>query len=307
MSTLLETELAGIHLKNPVLVCSGTFGSGAEYGDYIDVARLGAIVTKSVTLEPRAGNAPPRIWETPSGMLNSIGLENKGVERFMEEDLVEIAGKGLPVIASVAGSTIEEYIAVAGSLSTRGRVAALELNVSCPNVKHGGVEFGMESDTTCDLLRRVKDACDIPVFVKLSPLTPQLGTMAALLQEAGADGLSLINTVPGMAVDVGSGKPRLGGITGGLSGPAIHPVAVRCVWMVRRCTDLPIIGMGGVTDVDSALELMMVGANAIAVGTANFTDPQATIKIIEGLETWARSRGLANISELVGTVDGGKR
>ncbi len=307
MSSLLATELAGMQLRNPVLVCSGTFGSGAEYGDYIDTDRLGALVTKSVTLEPRAGNAPPRIWETPSGMLNSIGLENKGVKRFIEEDLAELAGKDLPVIASVAGSTIEEYTAVAKSLAASGRVAALELNVSCPNVKHGGVEFGMESDTTCELLRQVKVDVDVPVFVKISPLTPELEAMAALLQEAGADGISLINTVPGMAVDVETGKPRLGAVTGGLSGPAIHPVAVRCVWTVRRSTDLPIIGMGGVADVTSALELMMVGANAVAVGTANFTDPQTTVKIIEGLEAWAESHALANISELVGRVDGGNR
>ncbi len=305
MSTRLSTKLAGLPLRNPVLVCSGTFGSGAEYGEFMDLESLGALVTKSVTRQPRAGNPPPRIWETPSGLLNSIGLENKGVELFIREDLEELGKLNLTVIASVAGSTIDEYVEVAGLLSDSGRIKAVELNVSCPNVKRGGVEFGLESRTTCELLKQVKDGCTVPVFVKLSPLTPDLGAMAGLLEEAGADGLSLINTVPGMAVDVEKLRPRLGAVTGGLSGPAIHPVAVRAVWLARRHVKIPIIGMGGITDWRSALELMLVGADAVAVGTENFRDPQATLKIIEGLDAFVEARGLASIGELVGTLDGG--
>ncbi len=307
MSARLETQLAGITCRNPVLVCSGTFGSGSEYGEYLDLENLGALVTKSVTLLPRAGNPPPRIWETPSGMLNSIGLENKGVERFIREDLEDLGRLDLPVIASVAGSSIEEYVEVAGTLSDSGLVRALEMNVSCPNVARGGVEFGLESATTCELLRRVKRRCAVPILIKLSPLTPDLGEMARLLEEAGADGLSLINTVPGMAVDVETGRPRLGAMTGGLSGPAIHPIAVRAVWLARRHVNIPIIGMGGITDWRSALELMLAGANAVAVGTENFRDPRATLKIIEGLEAFVQQRGLAQIGEVVGALDGGNK
>ena len=284
------------------MVCSGTFGSGSEYGDFLDLESLGALVTKSVTLNPRAGNPPPRIWETPSGMLNSIGLENKGVERFIQEDLAHLSALELPVIASVAGSSVEEYVEVAGRLSDSGRASALELNVSCPNVKRGGVEFGLESQAACELVTRVKERCGVPIFVKLSPLVPDMGAMARLLQEAGADGLSLINTVPGMAVDIEGKKPRLGAVTGGLSGPAIHPIAVRSVWTARQQVGIPIIGMGGITDWRSALELIVAGANAVAVGTANFTDPQATIKIIGGMESFVQARGLDRIGELVGSL-----
>ncbi len=300
MSERLVTELAGIRLRNPVLVCSGTFASGKEYAEFMDLESLGALVTKSVTLEPRPGNPPPRIWETPSGMLNSIGLENRGLESFLADDLEELSKLDLPVIASVAGSSLEEYVEVAGRISDSGKASALELNVSCPNVKRGGVEFGLESQVACELLRAVKAACAIPVFVKLSPLVPDLGGMVRLLAEAGADGLSLINTLPGMAIDVETGEPRLGAITGGLSGPAIHPVAVSAVWAARRHVDIPIIGMGGVVDAQSALEFVRAGADAVAVGTANFTDPQAVVKVIRGIDAFLEARGIENVRELVG-------
>ena len=302
MESKLAVELAGLRLRNPIMVCSGTFGSGAEYAEFMDLESLGAIITKSVTASPRGGNKPPRIWETPCGMLNSIGLENKGVERFIEEDLAPLAELALPVIASVAGSSVEEYVEVAGRLTSSGRVQALELNVSCPNVKRGGVEFGMESQTTCELVGRVKERCSLPVFVKLSPLVPDLAGMASQLQQAGADGLSLINTVPGMAVDLETRQPRLGAVTGGLSGRAIHPIAVRSVWTARQSVGIPIIGMGGVADGRSALELMVAGANAVAVGTANFTDPGITVKIIRDIESFMQAQGLKRISDLVGSL-----
>lgn len=302
MDSRLAVELAGIRLRNPIMVCSGTFGSGVEYGEFLDVESLGAIVTKSVTASPRGGNRPPRIWETPCGMLNSIGLENKGVERFIAEDLAQLAELDLPVIASVAGSSVEEYVEVAGRLADSGRAQALELNVSCPNVKRGGVEFGLESQIACELVSRVKERCSLPVFAKLSAMVPDLAGMARLLQGAGADGLSLINTVPGMALDIETKQPRLGAVTGGLSGPAIHPIAVRSVWTVRQRVEIPIIGMGGVTDWRSALELMVAGANAVAVGTANFTDPDITIKIIRAIESFMQAQGLERISDLVGSL-----
>ncbi len=308
MDSRLAVELAGMRLKNPVLVCSGTFGSGREYGEFMELQSLGALITKSVTLEPRAGNPPPRIWETASGMLNSIGLENRGVERFIREDLEQLAQLDLPVIVSVAGAHIEEYVKVAARLAASGRVNALELNVSCPNVKRGGVEFGLESEIAGELVSGVKEHCSLPVFVKLSPLMPDLGGMAKSLEEAGADGLSLINTVPGMAIDIERRKPRLGAVTGGLSGPAIRPIAVRAVWLARRQVGIPIIGMGGVTDLQSALEFLMAGADAVAVGTANFADPQATTKIIRSMEAYMEERGLNGISELVSCCmdDGGR-
>lgn len=298
----LTVEIAGLKLKNPVLTASGTFGFGAEYTPFVDLSRLGAIVVKSLTLKPREGNPPPRIVETPAGILNSIGLQNPGVERFLGEHLPYLRQFSTPVIVSIAGNTIEEYVAAAEKLAGANGVSALELNISCPNVKQGGLQFGVDPLGAAEVTRAVKRAADLPVIVKLSPNVTSITGMAEAVAEAGADAISLINTLSGMAIDIYRRRPVLGNITGGLSGPAIRPVAVRAVWEVYRAVKLPLIGMGGIACTADAIEFIMAGARAVAVGTANFLNPRATIEIVEGIERYLEENGMGDINELVGAA-----
>ena len=302
----LRVELSGITLRNPVLVCSGTFGNGREMAAWMDVKELGGVMTKAVTLAPCAGNPPPRVWETPSGMLNSIGLENKGLERFLAEDLPWLNAMQVPVWVNVAGFTREEYVEVSREVSRSGLASALELNISCPNVKKGGLHFSAEEGEAARLVSEVKEAAGIPVYVKLSPRTGDIAGFAGAMVRAGADGISLINTVPAMAVDVETARPRLGNVTGGLSGPAVHPVAVHMVWEVAQAVDVPIIGMGGIWSWRDAAEILMVGADAVAVGTLNFRDPAAALGVVEGLASFMLRKGYRRVGDMVDLVRRGR-
>lgn len=295
----LGIDITGIHLKNPLLVSSGTYGNGREYADWLDIERLGGLMTKSVTLEPCYGNPPPRLWETPCGMLNSIGLENKGLRYFLTQELPWLSELDLPVWVNIAGFTPGEYVELAREISGSGMAEAIELNISCPNVKRGGIHFSADPLQASSLVEKVKGVADIPVYVKLSPRCGDIAGMAQAIAGAGADGLSLINTFPAMAVDIETALPRLANVTGGLSGPAIHPIAVLAVWEVARAVDLPIIGMGGIWSWRDAVELMMAGADAVAVGTRNFMDPAAPLEIIEGMAGFLERKGLASPADLV--------
>jgi dihydroorotate dehydrogenase (NAD+) catalytic subunit len=301
MNIDMGVEISGIRLKNPLLVCSGTFGNGSEYAEWIDLERLGGLMTKSVTLRPCPGNPPPRIWETASGMLNSIGLENCGLEEFLASDLPRLNRLDLPVWVNVAGFTREEYVEVASGISGSGMAEALELNISCPNVSKGGIHFSSDPLEAAKLVDEVKEEIDIPLYVKLTPRTGDIVGMARAVAKAGADGLSLINTVPAMAIDIEEGKPRLANIRGGLSGPAIHPIAVLMVWEVAQNLDLPIIGMGGIWSWPDAVEMMMAGADAVAIGTLNFSNPEAALDILAGMEAFLQRKGMESASQLVDT------
>ncbi|KRN28778.1 dihydroorotate dehydrogenase 1B [Lactobacillus selangorensis] len=281
----LEVDLPGLHLKNPIMPASGCFGFGQHYAELYDLNRLGAIIVKAATLEPRKGNPTPRVAETASGALNAIGLQNPGLDAIMTEKLPWLNDRfpELPVIANVAGSTEDEYVAVCRRISTAPNVAAIELNISCPNVAHGGMQFGTDPKMAAELTRACKAVSQVPVYVKLSPNVTDITVIAKAVEAAGADGFSMINTLVGMQIDLKTRKPFLGNRTGGLSGAAIKPVAVRMIDQVRHISALPIIGMGGVSSAEDALELLMAGANAIAVGSANFGDPQACPHIIDAL------------------------
>lgn len=298
----LAVEVAGIRLKNPVLVCSGTFGNGREYAEWMDLRELGGIITKAVTLRPCPGNPPPRLWEVASGLLNSIGLENKGLEAFLAEDLPWLSRLDLPVWVNVAGFALEEYREVGKEVSRSGMASALELNISCPNVKEGGIHFSSRPEDAARVVAAVREVSDIPVFVKLSQRVSDMGGMAARVAEAGADGLSLINSVPAMAVDVETCRPRLANVSGGMSGPAIHPLAVMAVWEARQAVDIPIIGMGGIWSWRDAVELLMVGADAVAVGTLNFVRPGAPLEIRDGILDFMRRKGKTKVRDLVGAA-----
>ncbi|MFC1718494.1 dihydroorotate dehydrogenase [Candidatus Poribacteria bacterium] len=296
----LCVDLAGIQMKNPVMVASGTFGCGEEYDEFIDLRELGAIVTKSVTLLPRAGNPPPRIVETPAGMLNAIGLQNVGLERFISEKMPFLRKVGVPVIASISGKDIREYVELAAKLSEVEGIAGLEVNISCPNVSQGGMMFGADPRITYGLVEAVRNSTRLPLIAKLSPNVTDIVKIASAAKEAGADILSLINTLLGMAIDIHTRQPKLGNVTGGLSGPAIRPVALRMVWQVSSAVGLPIIGMGGIMTAEDALEFMIAGARAVAVGTANFVNPLATMEIISGIKDFMFQNHISNLDELVG-------
>jgi dihydroorotate dehydrogenase (NAD+) catalytic subunit len=298
----LTTELAGLKLKNPVLTASGTYAAGKEYGRLIDLSLLGALCVKTVTLKPIAGNKPPRLWETPSGMLNSIGLQNAGIDAFVAEELPFLAEQDVPVILSIAGTSIDDYIRLAKMVAGLDGVDAVELNVSCPNLKAGGTIFGSDIKLAAELTAKAKLACSKPLIVKLTPNVADISAVARACERAGADGLSLINTIKGMAVDVETMRPGLGNVIGGLSGPAIKPIAVRMVWETSRAVGIPIIGMGGIMTADDALEFILAGANAVAVGTANFVDPQVPLKVIEGINDYLDRHGVDRLSDLVGAL-----
>ena len=298
----LSIDFAGIKLKNPVLTASGTFGYGEEFADIIDLNKLGGIIVKGISLKPIKGNPPPRIWETPSGMLNAIGLENPGVDVFLRDKLPFLRNYDIAVLVNIFGYSLEDYVGVAERLDGVPGVSGLEVNISCPNVKAGGIVFGTDLKAAFDLLSAVRKATRLPVIAKLSPNVTDITAFAKAARDAGCDGLSLINTLLGMAIDIRSRRPRLANCTGGLSGPAIRPVAVRMVWQAAKAVDLPIIGTGGIMTHEDALEFVLAGASAVAVGTANFVNPRATMDIIDGMEAFLKQEGIGSIRELVGQV-----
>lgn len=289
-------------MKNPVMTASGTFGCGREHASFFDLGRLGALVVKSLTLKERMGNAPPRICETPSGILNSIGLQNKGVEGFIKEDLPFLKEFNVPIIANVAGESIDEYVQVCGRLEAEKDIAAVELNISCPNVESGGMMFGQDPEMASLVVGECRKAVSKPLIVKLTPNVTDISQIARRMEDAGADAVSLINTLLGMAIDTKSFQPLLAGTTGGLSGPAIKPVAVRMVWEVAKAVSIPVIGMGGISKAEDAVEFFLAGANAVAIGTANFMEPTSAVKIIQGLETFLEQKGFQSIQDIIGKV-----
>jgi len=301
----LEVGIAGIKLKNPVMTASGTFGYGQEYTPFVDLNRLGAIILKGITLKPKKGNPPPRIIETPSGMLNAIGLQNVGVEILIKEKLPYLKKFNTPVIINISGDTIEEYMELVRRLEEVSKemgVAGLEVNISCPNVKKGGMTWGTEAKATYKIVSTIRKVTTLPLIVKLTPNVTDIKIIAQAAEEAGADALSLINTLVGMAVDIDSRKPKLANVSGGLSGPAIKPVALWMVWQVFQTVNIPIIGIGGIIKVEDALEFIIAGARAIEIGTANLVNPQTTIEIIEGIEKYLMENNIKDINELVGSM-----
>lgn len=296
-----KVNIAGVEFKNPVMVASGTFGSGAEYSDFVDLNRLGAVVTKGVANVPWAGNPTPRIAETYGGMLNAVGLQNPGYDLFAKRDIPYLKQFDTKIIVNVCGHSTEEYIDVVEKLGDE-EVDMLEINISCPNVKEGGIAFGQDPKAVEAITKEVKKVAKQPVIMKLSPNVTDITVMAKAAEAGGADGLSLINTLTGMQIDVERQKFVLANKTGGLSGPAIHPVAVRMVYQVANAVDIPIIGMGGITNAKDALEFILAGASAVSVGTANFNNPATTIEVIEGIEDYMRRHNVEDINELVGLV-----
>lgn len=300
-SERLHTQLMGIHLQNPVMTASGTFGYGREYNELIDIKKLGAIVVKGVSPDAWPGNPVPRIAETPAGMLNSIGLQNPGVDHFISDDLPWLVQNAPPVIVNVVGKSVAEYAQVAAKLDAAKGVAALEVNISCPNVKQGGLSFGTDPYAAAEVIAAVRAVTRLPVIAKLSPNITDIAEMAKAVVDAGANAVSLINTLMGMVIDVQQRRPLLANIVGGLSGPAIRPVAVRMVWQVYQAVNVPIIGMGGITCAADALQFIMAGASAVAVGTATFVNPGATLEVISGLDDYCCRQNI-HLKELVGVA-----
>jgi len=301
----LEVKIAGIKLKNPVMTASGTFGYGEEFSPFIDLDKLGAIVLKGIFLKPKMGNPPPRVIETPSGMLNAIGLQNVGVEVLIKEKLPYLKKYNTPVIINISGDTIEEYVELAGRLgevSKEMEVAGLEVNISCPNVKKGGMVWGTNAKSTYKIISSIRKATSLPLVVKLTPNVTDIKIIAQAAEEAGADALSLINTLVGMVVDIDSRRPKLANVSGGLSGPAVKPVALWLVWQVFQTVKIPVIGIGGIIKVEDALEFIIAGARAIEIGTANFVNPRVTIEIIEGIEKYLTENNIKDVNELVGSI-----
>ncbi len=301
----MAVQLGNLRLKNPVMTASGTFGYGEEYADYVDLNKLGAIVVKGLSLKPRLGNPPPRIMETTGGMLNAIGLQNIGVDVFIEEKLPYLRKYDVAVIANIYGESYAEYQKVAKKLSAAKGVHALEVNVSCPNVKKGGLSFGADPEVAAQVTRKVKEETDLPVIIKLTPNVTDIAAIAVAVEKAGADAVSLINTLTGMSVDLKNRAPHLKNITGGLSGPAIKPVALRMVWQVIKRVSIPVIGIGGIMDAGDALEFLLLGAKAVQVGTANFINPYATMEIIEGMQNYLQNNNIKDINAMIGTFKEG--
>ena len=302
MSVDVSVKLGRLLLINPIVVASGTFGSSDEYVDFVDFNSLGAVLTKSITLEARVGNKPPRIWETAAGMLNAIGLENQGVEHFIEHSIPFFKGYKTKLIVSIAGNTINEYEKLADILNKEKRVDALEINISCPNVKKGGIAFIKDSRQSRKIVEQVREHFTRPVFVKISPEARDIIDLVGEIIQGGCDGISLINTIKGMAVDITTKQPRLGNITGGLSGPAIKPIALRYVYEVKQAFDIPVIAGGGIMNLQDALEFFIVGADAISLGTANFVNPCVSMEIVEGLEAYLKRERIKNIKQIIGTL-----
>ncbi len=304
MSQKVDTRVsfAGIELRNPVLTASGTFGYGTEFEDFMDLTRIGGFVGKSLTRSPRSGNPPPRIAETPSGMLNAISIENIGVEAFLEERLPALP-ESVVVIASCFGTEPEDYAELAARLSESPRVAGIEVNASCPHVKSGGIEFGQDPQLLGRLIERVRAATSKPLLAKLSPNVSRIGDMAKVCEDFGADGISLINTVQAMEVDIKTRRPVLSNVLGGLSGPAIRPIALRMVWQASQAVNIPICGIGGILTAEDAVKFLLCGATAVQVGTANYMNPLAAAEIAEGISAYAEANGFPRVADLIGALD----
>lgn len=297
----LTVNIAGVEFKNPVITASGTFGFGREYSEFYPLREIGGLSCKGITLKPRMGNPPPRIAETPSGILNAVGLQNPGVDHFIERELPWLKEQETVVIANIAGNTPEEYAQMAEKLS-ESSVDMIEMNISCPNVKHGGVQFGTSCQSVGAITREVRAHCKKPLMVKLSPNVSDIAEIARAAESEGADALSLINTLTGMRIDINTLRPIIRNNTGGLSGPAVFPVAVRMVWQTAGAVKIPVVGMGGISSWRDAVEMMLAGASAIQVGTALFSDPYAPLKIKEGLNRYLDDQGIASVTELAGMV-----
>jgi dihydroorotate dehydrogenase (NAD+) catalytic subunit len=299
----MNVELGDVKLKNPVMTASGTFGYADEFHEFMDLNRLGAIIVKGLSLEPAKGNPPPRIVETACGMLNAIGLENVGVESFIKNKLPFFKNISTPVFANIYGRTIQEYAQLAARLNDAPQVAGVEVNISCPNVKRGGMAFGADPSVAYAAVKAVRDHTSRHVMVKLSPNVTDIGEIAASAEDAGADSLSVINTITGMAIDAATRRPKLANITGGLSGPAIKPVALRMVWQVAQRVSIPVIGVGGIMNATDAVEFLIAGATAVQVGTANFINPRTTVEIIDGIQSYLVSQQLDHIKQLIGSLN----
>ncbi|KYH33375.1 dihydroorotate dehydrogenase [Neomoorella mulderi] len=298
----LAVEIAGLTLQNPVMPASGTFGFGEEYAPFIDLNRLGALVVKTITLHPTPGNPPPRLMESYCGLLNSVGLQNPGLEIFLREKLPYLRQYRPPLIVSIAGRTMEEYAELAARLSETEGIAALEVNISCPNVKEGGIVFGTVPAMAARVTATVKEHTHLPVIVKLTPNVTDITAIARAVEDAGAGAIALINTLQGMAIDIEKRRPALANIAGGLSGPAIKPVALYAVWRVARAVKVPVIGMGGIMTARDAIEFLLAGASAVAVGTATLVNPGAIMEIIAGLENYLAEQGFEDVRELIGAL-----
>ncbi len=299
----LKIQLAKLQLKNPVMTASGTFGYGTEYADFIDISRIGGIVVKGTTLRERQGNPYPRMAETPSGMLNAVGLQNKGVDYFIQHIYPEIKSFDTEIFVNVSGSTLEDYIIASEKLNALDKIPGIELNISCPNVKEGGMAFGTSCLSASQVVKAVRRVYKNELMVKLSPNVTDIAEIAKAVENEGADSISLINTMLGMAIDAEKRKPILSTITGGLSGPAIKPIALRMVWQVAKAVKVPVIGMGGIMNATDAIEFLLAGASAIQIGTANFIDPIVSIKVIEGIEAYLVKHGCSSVYDIIGMLE----
>jgi dihydroorotate dehydrogenase (NAD+) catalytic subunit len=300
----LEVEIAGMRLKNPVMSASGCFGWGEEYARFFDLNRMGALVGKAVTPQPRPGNPGIRIWETPAGMLNAIGLQNPGIEGFLADILPRVRQLDLPIWVNVSANSIEQYVDLCDRLSAADGVTAIELNLSCPNVGRHGAEFCVTPDAVEETVSACRAACRVPLIPKLSPNTTDVVALAKAAERAGSDAVCLINTLVGMSIDINQRKPMLGNKTGGMSGPAVKPIALRMVYEVAGAVSIPVVGIGGIACWEDAVEFLMAGATAVQVGTANFFNPMAIPQVIEGLETWLREKGVTDVREIIGAARG---
>lgn len=299
----LNTKIGSLELKNPVMTASGTFGYGTEYADFMDISRLGAIIVKGTTLNPRQGNPYPRMAETPSGMLNAVGLQNKGVDYFVDHIYPEVRKIQTNIIVNVSGSCIDDYVQTAGIINTLDDIPAIELNISCPNVKQGGMAFGVNPESAAQVVAAVRKAYDKTLIVKLSPNVTDITEIARAVEGAGADSVSLINTMLGMAIDAEKRKPILSTVTGGMSGPAVKPVALRMVWQTAKAVKIPVIGLGGICSATDAVEFLLAGASAIQIGTANFIDPSISEKVIDGIEDYLNRHGFTSVQEIIGALE----
>ena len=299
----LEVSIGNLKFKNPVMTASGTFGYGSEFDDFIDVSRLGGIILKGTTMEPREGNPYPRMAETPSGMLNAVGLQNKGIDYFEDNIYHKIKGYDTNVVVNINGSYVEDYIALADRVNRLEKIPAIELNISCPNVKMGGMAFGTNPVSAREVIKEVRKVYSKILIVKLSPNVTNIVDFARIAEEEGADSVSLINTLLGMSVDINTMKPSLSTVTGGLSGPAVKPVALRMVWQAARAVTIPVIGIGGIMNTNDAIEFFLAGASAIEIGTASFIDPQISVKIIDGISDYLTDKGFSDITEIKGLIN----
>ncbi|MFW6011520.1 MAG: dihydroorotate dehydrogenase [Desulfosalsimonas sp.] len=299
----LSVELGDLHLKNPVMTASGTFGYGLEFDGLVDLDRLGAVVVKGLSLKPAPGNPPPRIVETASGMLNAIGLENIGIEAFVRDKLPVLRQYDTRVFVNIYAETIEQYAELAARIEPVEGIAGIEVNISCPNVKAGGAAFGVDPEAAAGVVKAVRKSTEKFLMVKLSPNVSDIAGMAKCVQDAGADAVSLINTITAMAIDIHTRRPRLANITGGLSGPAIKPVALRMVWQAARAVKIPVVGIGGIMSAEDVLEFMIAGATAVQIGTANFVNPRVSVEIIDELFRYLKENGIKNIKDIVGTLE----